>query len=555
MDNMTEAILGIKEAISGGDSVFAFDGTKKTYDKIMRKWFHAHGMSALTPAGITELCNKWYEASKDGWDGTVTFAEPSAPNASQVSTGTRGGDNAGLTCTPSTDATEEQDDYAGLPLFAVKNVNYIVDTTTLDIMITAIEGITDNYVQNDPDTYVGCMQMTGWVYERDGEATYTIGYADHQVSGAHCEPLAEAVRVDGTVRPFVVHSKYMSRTVDNKMTSCSGLVPTHNMSHNTLRTLATAPYSGGTTADVTFLKIMMMIKYASLTLDGIVQGCCNYNLQYYAKVAETGVRRILLQENAAIVKGSTVLIGTYAGNADRAQAAVRSISDGAIVTAVENVTISGTTYKAIYVDVAAAFDTAANGDAQTGSTIVSTWHWSSGSCNEVKGNDGSPVSCTSGVYPAKLQGIEYMVGGYEVLADVILNLETIESHSYYVPYIVRRKAKQATSITGDYEKLEALKIACPASAGWQYIIKQKFYKGVLFPSIVGGSSSTFAKDPFYMNADGTTGTREWLSFGPLGTGVARAGVSCLYGGHALTNANWGCLARLSPNGNRGELTA
>ena len=100
---------------------------------------------------------------------------------------------------------------------------------------------------------------------------------------------------------------------------------------------------------------MTYIKYASLTLDGIMQGCCNYNYQLYAQVSETGVRRILIASSDAskIKVGSSILIGTYNGSSvDRGVSANYNISTiaGAIVTAVESVTINGTTYAAVYVD-------------------------------------------------------------------------------------------------------------------------------------------------------------------------------------------------------------
>ena len=539
----------------------AFDGTKATYDKIMRKWFLANGANTMTAVGLTALCEKWYTLTRDGWDGYTAFAQPSE---STVSTGTKGGDNAGKTCTPSTDSTAGTDDYAGLPLFACVNVNYTVDPTSLDILVTAIEGITDNYVQNDPATYVGVMQMTGWHYWYDTATTYVHGYADHRVAAGHCMPLPEAVRTDGTIRAFVVHSKYMSHTVSGKMTSCAGLIPTAWISHNNIHTLSAqngTQYSGGTTADYSFLRLMVYIKYASLTLDGIMQGCCSYNYQYYAQVAETGVKRIILPAAAAsnLKVGSSVLIGAYTSTTDRGNASLYSISTnaGVVITAIETVTINDTTYTAVYVDIGTAFDTAVNGDATAGTTIVSTFHWKTGTTDSVLGNDGSPGSNTSGVYPFKAQGIEFMMGGYEVLADVIMveALNASDNHTYYTPHIVRRSAKQATSVTSDYKGITELAIQMPAAAGWHYPKRWGYAEGVFYPTVDGTSSSQYTKDGFYMDADGTTGNREWLGFGSLYYGSGVAGLGCLDGDFGLPNSRWYYLGRLSPNGNRGEWAA
>ena len=556
---VTQAEIDTWNAQAEATILSQINGTKSGYDKAMKDWFDLYSADQLTPAELTALCERWYDTIKTGWDGYVTFADPSV---SSVATGTRGGDNAGKTCTPSTDSTAGTDDFAGLPLFACTDVNFTVDATTLDIVITAIDGITSEFERNNPDKYVGVMQMAGWRYEYEDATSYTEGYRDSYLATyEHIAPLPEAVRVDGTVRKFVVHAKYMSSINGNKMTSCAGMMTQNFISHNSLHTFSSkngAQYSGGTTSDLAFLKLMTRIKYASLTLDGIMNGCLDYNLQYYAQVSETGVKRIILAASCSLIVGSTIMIGTYNGSStDRNTAANYNISGqrGVVITAIEDVTINETAYKAVTVDIANAFDTTANGSATAGTTIVSTLHWKTGSCDGVLGNDGSPVSNTNSKYPRKLQGIEFNVGGYEVLADVILNEELIDTHSHYVPAIVKRSANQATSITANYVKIYDLAIANPAAAGWQYIKKEKYANGMYFPAVIGGSSSTFTKDAFYMDKDSTTGTREYLAFGNLNSGLASGGLSCLTGNLGLTYASWTSLARLSPNGNRGEWTA
>ena len=537
------------------------DGTKATYDRIMREWFSVRGASDMTPAELTALCCEWYEKTVKEWDGFVTFDQPGVTGGSTSQYGTKGGDNAGLVCEPSTDSTKGRDDYEGLPLFACKDVNWVIDPDTLDVMVTAIDGITTNFKRNDPTVYVGVMQATGWRYQYEDTETYTQGYrADYLATYADIEPLPEAVRVDGSVRPFVVHSKYMAGVNNGKLTACSGVHVKTNESHNSIHAYYAAQgagYSGSTTADDAFLKLMAFIKYGSMSLDGIMNGCNNYNVQYYAQVSETGVKRIILPTSQIIEEGSTVLVGVYDGSsADRGTAANYSISgaSGVTVTAVEDVTIDGTAYKAVYVDTDETFDTTANGTATEGSTIVSTFHWACGSCDSVKGNDGSPVSNTDSKHPFRLQGIEAMVGGYEVYTDVIMNIEAIENISYYVPYITKRAANQSSSITANYTGLTDLKVQCPASAGWQYPRRLKYKSGVAYPADLGGNTSTYLRDGFYMNGQGTTATREWMAFGHLNVG-ASAGLSYVYGVYGLTSGNWTCLPRLSPTGNRGEWTA
>lgn len=527
--------------------VASLDGTPETYKATMRLWFRAHGSDDATPAELTALCDKWYNITRPSWDGNVTFYQP---DVSAVSTGTKGGDNAGLTCTPSTDTAANQDDYAGLPLFACVDCNWVLDPDTLQPLITAIDGINDGFTRTDPETYVGVLQMSGYHYQYSDTTTYTHGYASTAGTPyADIEPVPEAVNPDGTFRQWVVHSKYMSHTTDaGAMSSYSGAIPTAFMSHNTAQTLSAINgdgYSGGTTADYSWLILMMYIKYGSLTLDGILQGCCNFNLQYIAQVAEEGVNRIILTtaNTANLEVGMSVLLGNYSSSTDRASLCDISGRAGCRITAIETVTIDGTDYSAVYVDLTDTFDTGANGSATAGTTYLSSWHWATGSCDGVLGNDGSPTSCTSGKYPAKLQGIEYMSGGYEVLADVILNLYLSDEIYYYEPYICRLRANQSTGITSNYVAT-GLIIAQPETAAWGYVKKLQYAMGVFFPEEVGGSSSTYTRDAFYQNT-ATVATRVWLAFGALNYGVANGGPSCLNSNNALSNAAWNYLARLS----------
>lgn len=539
-----------------------FDGTPGRYRAAMKWWFLSHAVNVTTPAGLTALCNEWYELTRTQWNGWVEFKQP---DISPTSDGVKGGDNAGLICVPSTDTEANQDDYAGLPLFAVVDCNYTVDADTLDPVITAIEGITGNFERSNPEKFVGVLQQAGWHWYDEKEETYIHGYsAERQDGHDYCEPLPEAVRAsDNTMRPWVVHSKYANHTENGKMTCYSGPIPTaYSVSHNSQHTLSTATgaqYSGSSVIDYAFLQLMAFIKYGRMSLDGILQGCINYNFQYFAQAAENGVKRVLLNptEAANLIVGSSVLIGAYNGSTtDRNESANYSITtrEGAKITAIENVNIDGTAYTAVYVDTAETFDTVANGNNIAGTTFLSTFHWYNGSCDNILGSDGSPAAPGNGRYAARLQGIEYSVGGLEVMADVILNLYQGDENYYYEPNLVNRSANQATGITANY-KATGLKSLQPETGQWEYIRKLAFGNGIFFGTdTVGGSSSTYTRDGFYKNST-TVATREWLAFGSLHSGSGGGGLSHLRGHNSLGSAAWDFLARLSPNGNRGEWAA
>lgn len=536
------------------------DGTEATYRAAMHQWFTGRGALNASPKELTALCDEWYELTRPRWHGWTSFYDPAT---SEVSTGTKGGDNADLTCKASTDTVAGQDDYAGNPFFVPTDVNWTVDPDTKEPIITQIAGITPGFERHNPDKLVGVMQMGGYMYVSKMDTTELTGYSstpDIPVQGLVCEP--GACRPDGSHRPWRLGAKYPNATINGKPTSCAGHIPTAWMSHNTMQTLAKilgTQYSGMTTADDTWLILMARIKYASLTMDGIINGCCSNNWQYPAAVSETGVRRVLVTtaQGANIEKGMGVLIGNTAGNADRGQAAMYSITTntGAIVTKVENVSVGEAQYTAVYVDTPETFDTTTGPNTTTaGTTVISSFHWPTGSCDGVKGNDGSPKNCTSGKYPAKLQGIEYMLGGYEVFNDVIIVLSGSEADGYgYEPHIVADSSKQSTKITADY-KATGVVCAQDGAAAWKYIKHLGFANGVFFPDMLGGSTTTFTRDAMYQSAGATYAEREWLAFAGLDAG-AIAGLAALRAGSGLGTGYWDLLARLSPNGNRGELSA
>lgn len=551
---IAEAIIGLGTNTESADISVAFDGTKATYDRVMRTWFINHGALTATPAELTELCNTWYTITRSGWTGGVEF---SMPGTSPVSDGTKVGDNEGLVCVPSTSSEAGRDDYAGLPLFACKDCNWELDSETGEPIITQIDGITSGFVRNDPTVYVGVLQMAGYTYDIEKSTTYIRGYSDGVSVPAPAVPVPESVRLDETIRPWVVHSKYMAGISSGKLTCCAGVAPSARViSHNTLHTYAAANgamYSGSTFADTGWLKLMGILKYGALDSDRFIPGCSEYNQTAWAQVAETDVNRVLVPSGtgANFIIGSSILIGAAIATSapDRGNAAAYSLSgaDGRVITSITAVTVDGTTYDAIYFDGDPITTVAA--PSQIDGTVIQTWHWISGTCDSVLGNDGAPV--LNSKYPAKLQGIEYMVGGWEVLADTIASWVIEDSKNVCLVYIVKQSSKQSTGITTDYVLIGRFTIPS-GSNGWKYLRKETHNNGYFIPEDLAGSSSNGHRDGVYAYADGsTTGLKEWRCFGALDYGLAASGRSCANLASGLSAANWFIDGRLSPNGNRG----
>ena len=512
------------------------------YKAKMKKYFELSGCNAMQD--LTSICDKWYRATRTGWTGGVRFAVP-ASGAAANSDGTKTGDNAGLTCVPSTTEQANTDDYKNLPLFACVDCNVYLDDTGKP-HITGIDGVGGVFERNNPEKIVGVLQMAGWVRFVNNGETYGWDYTDEEnASGFH--PLSEAVELaDNSVRSWVVHGKY---NFGENWTCCSGVkTKVWNVSHNTqlsgVRTQWGTRYCGATSADDAWLKLMLYLKYGQLDSDRILHGCNNYNYEYQPALAETGVERILLTtaQAANLIVGSTIVLAA----SKRAQS---NVLDRVRITEIRTVEVDGASYGAVYVDNGGTtFDT-------TTEMWLSTMQWYTGSTDDVLGNDGG-INPASDKYPVKLQGIEYMVGCYEAMGDTMLIYGANNGVNCCTPWVCRDATKLSTSKTSDYVSC-GLGIPTPASAAWQYpkqMHGDNDLPELIFPVDNGGSTSGGPRDGFYTLAN-TSGTYEWLRLGTLVSGVGAAGLSCGNGTLGLTNASWAVGGRLSVTGNRGEFQA
>ena len=174
--------------------VAMLDGTRDTYRRVMRSWFLANGANTASTEELTALVDKWYKITRKKWAGGQTFTQPSIANPS---TGTKFGDNADMTSTPSTATVKNQDDYEGNPLFAITDCNWTLDESG-NILITALDGITDGFERNNPSKLVGVLQQSGYVISSEGDTEYSRGISSHKISGYdYCKPYKEAVKREG----------------------------------------------------------------------------------------------------------------------------------------------------------------------------------------------------------------------------------------------------------------------------------------------------------------------------------------------------------------------
>ena len=505
---------------------------------------------------LTNICNRFFTAAAKSVSGTYTsqfykYASSNSP------IGEKQDANADLTCTPSTKTVAGTDDYKTLPLFACFDVNYTIDSTTLEPVILAIKGIYGGFSSAPANSLVGVMQMTGWVRRTSTDTTKKVEYRAIEATGF--KPLPEAVRAaDNTVRGFVVHAKYAAGyNSAGLLSSVSGVQPATYRSGSTGSTSISFngqiakwrewgnQYCGSSLCDVAFIQLMLEIKYATLGSAQVMAGCRSYSTTYTAAAAETGVTRVLLTaaQGAYFVVGSCVSLGS---TNDRAKATTYDVCDITKILSIEDVTVDGTAYKAVNLDTETPFNT-------TTATYIVAHPWQTGSTDDVLGNDGSPTNNTSGKEPCKIQGIEVMVGAYEVPGDTTL----YEDAEKYTVYLNRKAADIKTGNSGT-NPVTIGTIAKETDAAWKYIAELNWdannQEAYMLAQTFAGSSTTGYRAGVYRDGAATTGWREWPAFGSLDS-WGYSGFACARLNSGLGTAYWNVAARAcGSGGNRGEFT-
>ena len=486
--------------------------------------------------------DKFWEALKNGKIYTTEFNNYSV---SPSSLGTKKDDNAGLVATPSTNAAANRDDYVKIGLFMPIDVNGYVDTND-NYHVTAIKG--DGRFKADGtngDVYV--MNMTGFLKRFDTATTWGYSYSDAPYAGYI--PVPGSRKVDGTIRPYVLRAKYPAgiNPIDGKLASISGVnIEYTAMSHNDQITKFASKgvqYSGKTSHDDFWVKLMLFLKYASTNTETLAKGCISYYYQYTPSVLETGVTRFVVTnaQAANLVVGSRVSIGNYAGFAkteDRQSTLVSNVKNRVKILSIEALPDGFNT--AVNLDTTA-FDTVAT-------STISTMVWGCGACDNVFGVDGSPISNTSGKEPLLINGIEIIHGGYEVIQNLIIYNDNTNVEDYNIKlYMCYDCKKYATAPTADYTLLS--KRLVKTNNTWMYMSKAEIDSqnpSLMIPAEAAAGSTTGFADGIYTNTP-TTGYRVWRSLGNLQVGTI-AGLFYLFAGNGLTDSAWGILGRLSATG-------
>lgn len=466
--------------------------------------------------------------------------------------------------TPGTNTTEAQDPYFEHGAFWAVEVAYEIEDKEVAIKAVAgVNGVTRAALLSGQYGMVGVAQKTGWYADTEDDSYYYHYYraapANFVTDANAYRPLPEGVALDGSVRPYVVHAKYMAgRGADGKLTSASGLAVVNFISMQSQATewrKRGADYCGICGCDLSFRMRMFWMKYGKKGNSGTLEGCSNYNYQKIAKVSETGVKRVLLTASDAsgYLVGSTVSVGDKGAgtSTDRGVDSMRALADKVRILSIEDVQVDGTNYKALNLDAPAAFNTVA------GETYISTMPWHSGSCDNVKGADGSPTSCTSGKEPFVLQLLECQPGGYAISADQLTE-QVLTADAYTHRLVCFRQAAQiATSITSNAVRSPVM-LTMPTSqtAAWLYQKDVEIDADGNMYAVAAGSpagSTTGCRAAVYVPAAGSR-VYAWWAWAALISGGA-CGLSCGYANFGAGHAYWyGLAGACGSGGNFGEWT-
>ena len=459
-------------------------------------------------------------------------------------------------CTDTTEAVTDWADEDPMTWYIRANALSLQDGT---MNIIAFEGEADFDVTGEAAP-VYTFQMAHWIKEWNDGSYNFISFRTTQAGGYY--PDAGDVGPDNKKRALTWHPSFGGGLNSaGALTSGAGRKPYIFASANagiTAARLWDDDGNGGhyeglwSDCDTRFLLRMFQLRHFNLENSSILEGCTGYNLQYTAAVAETGVKRVLVTtaQGANFVVGSCVCVGDPGDVTvtDRGRSDMRNLANLVQISSIENVEVGGTTYTALNLELDETINT-------TATTRISTMPWYTGSTEKLPGHkDGSIASLTNGKTPARIAGIEVLDGAYVLGLDPLYQTTAGNDadHFTYHVYECRNSEHLTGSISSNY--IDTGIVVENIMKGWNWVKRFIMTKrGVLFPDLFGGSSSTYFKSAF--NGTGSAGVRSPWRFGYLNYGGG-AGVAYENGSVAPSTSYWYGRPRLGGSGKkRGEWAA
>ncbi len=530
-NDLLEKLLDLQEASISANNPIAMDNLYNSRVRLAKSVDEVNGLFArwwATNWGITvgtdnaarqELLKRWFGNVLDD-EKVHGVKEPLFPT-SQAAISEFTDDSIGLVCKPSTAARAERDDFAKLPQFWCVEVSAEKNADGTHT-IYAVEFIDDIETVRSGEHLCWVLQKNTYKREwEDGGYKY-LKTRCHPAAGYETWP--QGTDRAGNTYPYMANPKYMAGIGnDGEITCGTGLAPCNwtSFGQGVSKWRERGPqYSGAAGNLIVWQLAMIRLKYARKSNSGTIEGCTMYSYRYTAAVSETGVKRILLtaaQANNLFV-GSSVQLGDNTST-DRNAATSYNICRNRRITAITDVTVDGTAYKAVYVDVDAAFDTVAE------NTTIFTDPYYSGWNDTVQGYDGSRYNPTNGKEPGLIQKTEFMVGCYLILSDELWQWSKDDAGNFLFDcYTCHDQTKVTTGTISDvYKKCDDLTMVFAAdfADGWAYIEDMAIPadRGVLWPKKVSktAGSGTGVKAAMYVGK-ATSGVRAPWVFGHLSLG-------------------------------------
>ena len=456
-------------------------------------------------------------------------------------------DNAGLAWEPSTDTVRGVDDYADIPLFEWKNVNYVRDPDGTPRPVV-LEG--DSNYKTSGSVDVGTMQMSFWWDWDSSNPEYdlvTISDMPHPELGL--TPWPECVKADGTVMPWCIGSKYFSGVAsDGLLRSQLGLPLANFQSHNNMIVNYQKKgegYLGAGAVRNLFQIVFNIIKGATKNSQSLYSGCTSYNWQYDASIERSTKETYFPVTNAQadnILVGSRVYVGygsdnKGALNKDRGVETMRAYADMAKVIRIEPLDDAN---KAVYLDISEGFSTTPVEVTETlqSPIIISSMPWGAGNTDAVIGHhDGSAISNSDGKHPYRVQGREYAVGCYAIASDTVLDFQPDHSKNVYVAERGLDHSSTDTVIKSTYRMIGNIPALPDGKDFWIGDISVDKKTGAWFVAKKGSGSTQGYGDMLYSGGTSTSGTRGFMQGGVL-RGGSSAGCASLYCRDRLGWAGW-----------------
>lgn len=458
------------------------------------------------------------------------------------------GVNALIPYAPSTDTVEGEDGYADRPEFQWWHGNYIRHDNE-DYELIAIEG-EDGYSEEGTADVCSFGPMF-WYRKEDKGDYYLWSWSDSPHEELGLKPFQK--NADGSAPAYWLLSAFPSVVgSDGLPHSQPGKPILRNQSYTNIDTNYQKKgkgYHGCGKERQTFLMIFNAIKGGQKNSRKISQGVNNWNIQYDAAEERTEKATyfpVTAAQAANLEVGLYVSVGYGSNNngvvnKDRGVSTMHSYADDVKILRIEDLP-SGN--KAVYLDVSEGFTTAPVKltDTLNAPITMSSMHMHTGETEKVIGkHDGAAVSNTSARHPFRVQGVEYQVGAYQVVANAVMVFKSDYSKDVYIREKGTPWSENEATIKSTYKFIGNI----PASADgkgndwWVGDVEIDEDTGAWYPSAPTDSSDRGMGSRVYAGGTATSGTRESLETGNLGggTGSGSACVDCWYG---LRAGGWHC---------------